>query len=112
MFFRNRTRKELKLLGDRLEQPDGEGVSIAAKDSLLRRVLDGIERLLADRTALRRPEPVRPKGLRSSRRRGPQAGHPYQPGAPTGGRHDREVLSSSYSVRMGGKMGHNSIFLS
>nr|WP_175500109.1 PAS domain-containing protein [Pseudomonas sp. NFACC02] len=53
MFFRNNTRKELKLLGDRLEQPDGERVSIAAKDSLLRRVLDGIDRLLADRKALR-----------------------------------------------------------
>ncbi|MBD9462370.1 PAS domain-containing protein [Pseudomonas sp. Pdm06] len=53
MFFRNSTRKELKLLGDRLEQPDGEGVSIAVKDSSLRRVLAGIERLLADRTALR-----------------------------------------------------------
>jgi hypothetical protein len=53
MFFRNSTRKELKLLGDRLEQPDGEGGSIATKDSSLRRVLAGIERLLADRTALR-----------------------------------------------------------
>ncbi|SFG90274.1 Methyl-accepting chemotaxis protein (MCP) signalling domain-containing protein [Pseudomonas sp. NFACC45] len=53
MFFRNSTRKELKLLGERLEQPDGEGVSIAEKDSSLRRVLAGIERLLADRTALR-----------------------------------------------------------
>ncbi|MEW7854979.1 PAS domain-containing protein [Pseudomonas chlororaphis] len=53
MFFRNSTRKELKLLGDRLEQHDGENVSIAAKDSSLRRVLAGIERLLADRTALR-----------------------------------------------------------
>lgn len=53
MFFRNSTRKELKLLGERLEQPDGEGVSIAAKDSSLRPVLAGIERLLADRTALR-----------------------------------------------------------
>lgn len=52
MFFRNSTRKELKLLGDKLEQHDGEGVSIATKDSLLRRVRDGIERLLADRKAL------------------------------------------------------------
>lgn len=52
MFFRNNIRKELKLLGDRLGQ-QGESVSVAAKDSSLRRVLAGIERLLADRTALR-----------------------------------------------------------
>ncbi|MHC8285598.1 methyl-accepting chemotaxis protein [Pseudomonas sp. XS1P51] len=56
MFFRNGTRKALSLLANRLDQPHGEDVSIMTKDSLLLRVLTGINRLLAERAALQAKE--------------------------------------------------------
>lgn len=52
MFFRNGTRKALNLIANRLEHPHGKDVSITTKDSLLQRVLTGIEGLLTERAAL------------------------------------------------------------